>query len=183
MKTNYEKMVDELNREIGNQRSQLQDQQTKGGQSMTDYESPFKVSSTKVTKTSSTSNGPNLREQLAAKEEQCQKLIHSLADIRRNMVAIAEGNLKALNEEDKQNLSVQALITYKTAQLQEKIDDYEGQIQNLKRELKTQKALMQQYIDEANDARERLGIIISYTYSSIIKRSFGCFCFSKFIFE
>ncbi|CAF4048960.1 unnamed protein product, partial [Rotaria sordida] len=65
-------------------------------------------------------------------------------------------NLTAMNEEDKQSLSIQALITNKTAQLQEKIDDYEGQIQNLKRELKTQKALVQQYTDQATDAREKL---------------------------
>ncbi|CAF3438900.1 unnamed protein product [Rotaria sp. Silwood1] len=55
-----------------------------------------------------------------------------------DMVKMAKGNLKALNEEDKQSLSIPASITNKIAQLQEKIDDYEGQIQNLKRELKTQ---------------------------------------------
>ena len=48
----------------------------------------------------STSNGSSLRDQLALKEEQCQDLIRALADIRRDMVRIADGNLKALNEDD-----------------------------------------------------------------------------------
>jgi len=98
-----------------------------------------------------------LREQLPENEEQRQKFIRALADIRGDMVKIAEGNLKAMSEEDKQSLSVQALITNKTAQLQEKIDDYEKQIQNLKRELKAQKALAQQHIDVSTDVREKLG--------------------------
>ena len=76
------------------------------------------------------------------------------------MVKITEGNLKAMSEEDRQSLSVQALITKNTAQLQEKIEDYEKQIQNLKRELKAQKAAAQQYIDQAADAREKLGWFI-----------------------
>jgi len=142
--------MNDLNREINAQRSQLQ------GQTMTDLENTQKSSPNKLTKNLPTS-GTNLRDQLALKEEQRQEFIRSLADIRADMVKIAEGNLKAMSEEDKQSLSVQALITNRTAQLQEKIDDYEGQIQNLKRELKTQKTLAQQYIDEAADAREKLG--------------------------
>jgi chromosome segregation ATPase len=139
-------MVNELNREIEGQRSELQNQHSKLGPT-----SPNQ--STKKIPTSTT----NLREQLDLKEEQRQELISALADMRNDMVKIAEGNLKAMSEDEKQSLSVQALITNKTAQLQEKIDDYEGQIQNLKRELKTQKTLAQKYIDEATDAREKLG--------------------------
>jgi len=146
-----------LNREIEVQRSQLHDQQSKIGQSMMDLDNARKPSPNKVTRNLSTPTGGNLREQLALKEEQRQELIRALADIRGDMVKIAEGNLKAMSEEDKQSLSVQALISSKTAQLQEKIDDYEGQIQNLKRELKAQKALVQQYVDEAGHAREKLG--------------------------
>jgi chromosome segregation ATPase len=154
VKTTYEKVVNELNREIDVQRSQLQDQQTKSGQTMNDIENVQKTSPNKLTK-NLTTNGPNLRDQLAIKEEQRQELIRALADIRGDMVKIAEGNLKAMSEEDKQSLSVQALITNRTAQLQEKIDEYETQIQNLKRELKAQKNLIQQHMDEATDAREK----------------------------
>ena len=150
-------MVNELNREIGVQRSQLQEQQSKLGQGMSENESNSHRSSPNKTGKALTTNGVNLREQLAIKEEQRQALIRALADIRSDMVKIADGNLKAMNEEDRQNLSVQALITNRTAQLQEKIDENEKQIQNLKRELKTQKAQAQQYIDEATDAREKLG--------------------------
>lgn len=75
------------------------------------------------------------------------------------MVKIADGNLKAISEDDKQSLSIQALITNKTAQLQEKIDDYEKQIQNLKRDLKAQKALVEQHMSEGANAREKLGKI------------------------
>ncbi|CAF1295830.1 unnamed protein product, partial [Adineta ricciae] len=157
MKTSYEKIVNELNREIGSQRSQIQDQHNRIGQSMLDLENAQRSSTAKGSRNLSTSSGTNLREQLAIQEEKNQKLVRALAEIRADMVNIAEGNLKAMSEEDKQNLSVQALISNKTGQLQERIDDYEGQIQNLKRELKTQKALAQQYLDEANDARERLG--------------------------
>ncbi|CAF2625726.1 unnamed protein product [Rotaria sp. Silwood2] len=153
VKTSYEKIVNELNREIELHRSQLQDQQVKLGQ-MNDYENAQKYSPNKATKNLTT--GANQREQPSLKEEKRQEFIRALADIRSDMVKIAEGNLKAMNEEDKQNLSIQALITNKTAQLQEIIDDYEGQIQNLKRELKTQKALAQQYTDQATDARGKL---------------------------
>ncbi|CAF3438912.1 unnamed protein product [Rotaria sp. Silwood1] len=120
---------------------------------MNEYENAQKSSPSKGTKdfTKTGANQPPL------KEEKRQEFIRALADIRSDMVKIAEGNLKAMNEEDKQSLSIQALITNKTAQLQEKIDDYEGQIQNLKRELKTQKALAQQSTDEAADARQKLG--------------------------
>jgi len=141
VKITYEKIVNELNREIEVQRSQLQ--------SMNDIETGQKSSPTRSIKI--------LREQLPENEEQRQKFIRALADIRGDMVKIAEGNLKAMSEEDKQSLSVQALITNKTAQLQEKIDDYEKQIQNLKRELKKQKDLAQQHTDETADAREKLG--------------------------
>jgi chromosome segregation ATPase len=145
--------VNELNREIDFHR----DQHAKFGQTMNDLENMQKSSPNKLTKSTS---GTNLRDQLALKEEQNQALVRALADIRGDMVKIAEGNLKAMNEDDKQSLSVQALITNKTAQLQEKIDDYETQIQNLKKELKTQKNLAQQYKDEAADAREKLGKIL-----------------------
>lgn len=161
MKTSYEKIVNELNREIGSQRSQIQDQHSRIGQTKMDLENAQRASPTKGQRNPSISGGTNLREQLAEKEEQNQKLIRALAEIRADMVNIAEGNLKAMSDEDKQNLSVQALITNKTGQLQERIDDYEGQIQNLKRELKAQKDLVQQYLDEANDARERLGTVDS----------------------
>jgi chromosome segregation ATPase len=146
-------MVNELNREIEAQRSQLQDQHGKGGH---DLDSMPKTSSSRPTKTVS-SSGTNL----ASQEEQRQRFIRALADIRGDMVKIADGNLKAMSEDDKQSLTVQALITNKTGQLQEKIDDYEGQIQKLKQELKAQKALAQQYIDEAADARGKLGKLFS----------------------
>ncbi|CAF1054482.1 unnamed protein product [Rotaria sordida] len=145
-KTNYGKIVNQLNREIELHRSQLQGQQAKFEQ-MNDFENLQKSSPSKAIK--------NLPTGTSSKEKD-PEFIRALADIRSDMVKIAEGNLKAMNEEDKQSLSIQALITNKTAQLQEKIDDYEGQIQNLKRELKTQKALVQQYIDQATDAREKL---------------------------
>lgn len=146
-------MVNELNREIEAQRSQLQDQHGKGGH---DPDSMPKTSSSRPTKTVS-SSGTNV----ASQEEQRQRFIRALADIRGDMVKIADGNLKAMSEDDKQSLTVQALITNKTGQLQEKIDDYEGQIQKLKQELKAQKALAQQYIDEAADARGKLGKLFS----------------------
>ncbi|CAF0721783.1 unnamed protein product [Adineta steineri] len=165
VKSTYEKLVNELSHKIEIQSSQLQDQHNKIGQSMMDLENAQRSTSSRTTTTTKnnppantgTNNSINLREQLALKEEQRQELIRALADIRSDMVKIAEGNLKAMSDEDKQSLSVQALITSKTSQLQEKIDDYEGQIQNLKRELKAQKALAQQYKDEAVDAREKLG--------------------------
>lgn len=156
--TKYEKMVNELNSRLDDQRTRLEDQQAKIGQSMMDLEHAQRSSSTKPTKNLAGSGSVlSLREQLAQKEEQRQEMVRALAEIRADMVKIAEGNLKAMSDEDKQNLSVQALITHKTAQLQEKIDDYETQIQTLKRELKAQKALMQKHVDEAADARERLG--------------------------
>ena len=167
-------MVNELNREIELQRSQLQEQQTKLGQGMSEIENSQRSSPNKPGK-APTTNGVHLREQLTAKEEQRQALIRALADIRSDMVKIADGNLKAMNEEDRQSLSVQALITNRTAQLQEKIDDYEKQIQNLKRELKTQKTQAQQYIDEATDAREKLGKL-SLRRSSVVRDSLSvCF--------
>ncbi|CAF3443526.1 unnamed protein product [Rotaria sp. Silwood1] len=152
VKTSYEKIVDQLNREIEHHRSQLQDQQARIGQ-MNEHENAQKSSPSKGTKdfTKTGANQPPL------KEEKSQELIRVFADIRSDMVKMAKGNLKALNEEDKQSLSIPASITNKIAQLQEKIDDYEGQIQNLKRELKTQKALAQQSMDEAADARQKLG--------------------------
>ncbi|CAF5046911.1 unnamed protein product, partial [Rotaria sp. Silwood1] len=120
---------------------------------MNEHENAQKSSPSKGTKdfTKTGANQPPL------KEEKSQELIRVFADIRSDMVKMAKGNLKALNEEDKQSLSIPASITNKIAQLQEKIDDYEGQIQNLKRELKTQKALAQQSMDEAADARQKLG--------------------------
>ena len=154
VKITHEKIVKDLNYQIEFQRSKLQDQQNK----LDDAENLQKSESNKITKGFGMSV-TNLREQLALKEEQRRELVSALAGIRRDMVKIAEGNLTAMNEEDQQNLSVQALITNKTAQLQEKIDDYEEQIQNLKRELKTQKNLAQQYMDEAVDARKKLGKI------------------------
>ncbi|CAF0929662.1 unnamed protein product, partial [Rotaria sordida] len=122
-KTNYGKIVNQLNREIELHRSQLQGQQAKFEQ-MNDFENLQKSSPSKAIK--------NLPTGTSSKEKD-PEFIRALADIRSDMVKIAEGNLKAMNEEDKQSLSIQALITNKTAQLQEKIDDYEGQIQNLKR--------------------------------------------------
>ena len=154
MKKTYERMVNELNREIDGQRSQLQNQQTKIGQTMSDLESMQKNSSGRRPKPP---GGANLTDVSSASEEQRQKFVRALADIRGDMVKIAEGNLKAMSDDDKQNLTVQALIMDKTAQLKEKIDDYETQIQNLKRELKAQKALAQQTNDEAADARQKLG--------------------------
>ncbi|CAF5169631.1 unnamed protein product, partial [Rotaria magnacalcarata] len=145
-------MVEELNNKIEDYRIQLQDQQSKVGSTTNDLDHAQKPSPNKGTKTLSTSGG-NLRD---LPQDKRQEFMRALADIRSDMVRIAEGNIKAMNEEDKQNLSIQALITSKTGQLQEKIDDYEGQIQNLKRELKTQKALAQQHMDEAADAREKL---------------------------
>lgn len=146
-------MVNELNREIDAQRSQLQDQQSKFGQTMADLENMQKNSSGRRPKPT---GGAGLGDSMSANEEQRQKFIRALADIRGDMVKMAEGNIKAMSEDDKQNLTVQALITNKTSQLQEKIDDYERQIQNLKRELKAQKALGQQQHDEAADARQKL---------------------------
>ncbi|CAF3484271.1 unnamed protein product [Rotaria socialis] len=151
-KVSYEKMVEELNNKIENYRIQLQDQQNKVGSTMNDFDHVQKPSPNKGTKTLSTS-GENLRD---LPQDKRQEFMRALADIRSDMVRIAEGNIKAMNEEDKQNLSIQALITNKTGQLQEKIDDCERQIQNLKRELKTQKALAQRHMDEAADAREKL---------------------------
>lgn len=154
MKKTYERMVNELNREIDGQRSQLQDQHTKIGQTMNDLENMQRNSSGRRPKPASGTGPPDLS---FANEEQRQKVIRALADIRGDMVKIAEGNLKAMSDDDKQNLTVQALITNKTSQLQEKIDDYEAQIQNLKRELKAHKAIAQQTNDEAADARQKLG--------------------------
>ena len=150
VKTTYERIVSELNREIDGHRSQLNDRQA-----MNDIDGLQKTSPGRRPKPTST-GGKSLDISLMA-EEQRQKFIRALADVRGDMVKIAEGNLKAMSEDDKQNLTVQALITKNTSQLQEKIDDYEAQIQNLKRELKAQKALAQQHIDEAADARGKLG--------------------------
>ena len=138
-------MVNELNRQIEGQRSQLQDHHAKSAQ---DLGSLQKSAPTRASKPASGNR---------AQEEQQQAFIRALADIRGDMVKIADGNLKAMSEDDKQNVTVQALINSRTAQLQEKIDDYEAQIQNLKRELKAQKASAQQNIDEAADARSKLG--------------------------
>jgi chromosome segregation ATPase len=149
-------MVAELNREIESQRSALQDQRSRMSHQMKETDDNPKTLSNRSAKVAST-NENYLREQLAIKEEQRQQLIHSLADIRGEMVKIAEGNLKAINDEDEQRISVQALIVKQTAPLQEKIDDYEKQLQHLKRELKTQKTLVQQHHDEVIDAREKLG--------------------------
>jgi chromosome segregation ATPase len=144
VKTGYEKMINELNREMEAQRSQLQDH---GNMQKT---SPIRLT---------TKNAPTSGTDLASQKEQREAFIRALADIRGDMVKIADGNIKAMSEDDKQNVTVQALINNKTGQLQEKIDDYEAQIQNLKRELKAQKALAQQHIDEAADARGKLGKI------------------------
>ena len=152
-------MVNGLNREIDAQRSQLQDQQSKIGQTMTDLENMQKNSLGRRPKPT---GGAGLGDASFANEEERQRVIRALASIRGDMVKIAEGNIKAMSEDDKQNLTVQALITNKTAKLQEKIDDYETQIQNLKRELKAQKALAQQQNDEAADARQKLGNYLSF---------------------
>lgn len=160
MKKTYERMVNELNREIDGQRSQLQDQQAKIGQTMNDLENMHKNSSARRPKPGA---GTNITDVALASEEQRQKFIRALADIRGDMVKMAEGNLKAMSDDDKQNLTVQALIMNKTSELQKKIDDYEAQIQNLKRELKAQKALGQQTNDEAADARQKLGRSCSFS--------------------
>ena len=159
-------MVNELNREIDAQRSQLHDQQTKIGQTMTDLESMQKNTSGRRPKPT---GGAGLGDLSFANEEQRQRIIRALASIRGDMVKIAEGNIKAMSEDDKQNLTVQALITNKTSQLQEKIDDYETQIQNLKRELKAQKALAQQNNDQAADARQKLGNNFSFETISLFQ--------------
>lgn len=150
----YKRKIDELNQEIESQKNQIEEQQPKTGHTGHEHSIP-----SKITKPTSSQPGliTSLREQLVEKEEQQQKLIHSLAEIRADMVKIAEGNLNAISEDERQNLSIQALIVNRTAQLQEKIDDYEVQLRTLKQELKAQKDRNQQFIDEAKDARERLG--------------------------
>ena len=94
---------------------------------------------------------------LGATREDNPELIRALADIRNDLVRITEGNIRANDEENAQTISVQALIASKTAELQAKIDDYEGQIHNLKGELRTQKKLIQQMTSETADARDKLG--------------------------
>lgn len=154
-------MVNALNQQIELHRSELQEKQAHGGKSKNDLDSGRKSSSQKTQKSDPTS-GANNSEQTAIDEEKRQAIISRLADLRSDIKKISEGNIKAMNEEGKQTLSIQALITSKTAQLQEKIDDYENQIQNLKRELKVQKGLVQQHTNEAADARERLGIYSTF---------------------
>jgi hypothetical protein len=149
-------MLSDLNDRIGAQNSQLQDRQT-----MNDNENRQSAPSARAPKNppakNQTTSGSTPRDQAASNEEQRQAFVRALADIRSDMVKIAEGNLKAMSDDDKQALSVQALIHNRTAQLQEKIDDYVGQFQNLKRELKAHKNLAQQHVDSATDARDKLG--------------------------
>lgn len=155
LKANYDKIVNDLNREIDAQRSKLQDQ-AKPGATSNGLDSGQKPTVGKGAKSPGTPGG-NLPG--SQKDDNRQDIIRLLADIRGDLVKITEGNLKAMNEDERLSLSIQALITSKTAQLQEKIDDYERQIENLKRELKTQKTSAQRNADEAADARRKLGIL------------------------
>ena len=94
----------------------------------------------------------------------------TLAGLRRDLVTIAKQNIKTNNADNAQNLSVQALIANKTEELQAKIDDYEGQIHNLKGELRTQKRLIQQMTSETADVREKLGTSSRSTSTSSYSR-------------
>ena len=147
-----EEIINKLNNDLARE-VQLNDQQPKAGQTNHEHSK-----SPKTTKPTLMQSGlvAELRAQLEEKEARQQDLVRALADIRAQMVKIAEGNLTAMNNDERQNLSIQALIATKTGQLQDKIDDYETQLRTLKQELKAQKDRNQQYIDEANDARERL---------------------------
>ena len=154
-KTSYERIANDLNRQIEAQRSQLEEHQMKPV-SMAPLESdPRSTTGRGMTKTA-TVNRLNLQEQLAVKEEQRLAMVRALADVRSDMMKIAEGNLRALNEEEKQTLSIEALINARTAQLQEKIDDDEKQLLALRQELKKQRTLAQQATEQSTDAREKL---------------------------
>lgn len=143
-----------MNRQIEEQRAQLQEQLNKVAANAIEPET--KSSPNKGSKSLAATRA-NLQEQLSLKEEQCRNLIRALADIRSNMVKIAEGNLRAFNEDEKQNLSIEALIATRTAEWKEKVDEAEKQIEQLKQELKKQKTFARQVTDEATDLREKLG--------------------------
>ena len=145
-------MANELKQQIEAQRNQLEEQPTNVPLGT---EPKSTMIGRGMTKTASI-NRLNLQEQLAIKEEQRQELIRALAGVRADMVKIAEGNSRSLKEEEKQNLSIEALINTRTAQLQEKIDDDEKQIVLLRQELKKQKTLAQQFADQAMDAQGKL---------------------------
>ncbi|CAF0798448.1 unnamed protein product [Didymodactylos carnosus] len=150
-KISHEKIVNELNREIEKSKSKLNEQEKSIQQFMNDLENRETQPSTKTTNLKTSIK--KLKEGFAGKAEQHDVLTRLLAEVRSDLDNIDKRYNKA-NNDDQQNVS--AVVDGKMSQLQEKIDEYEIQIQNLKRELKAQKNLVQQMTDEANDAKARL---------------------------
>ncbi|XP_066265930.1 centrosomal protein of 290 kDa-like [Branchiostoma lanceolatum] len=147
--------VNKLNRELDEHRQRISDLQKELAVVQSELDAQ-KEANTRAPTTTMKNLVERLKNQLALKEKQHKALSKALMELRADMVSTAQESVKAHAVEAEKDINVQKIVDRKTKELQDRVEELQGRLDALKKDVKKRKTRENALNQEVNEVKEDL---------------------------